>query len=112
MKAVVQRVTSASVTVNGKRISEIAQGFLVLVGLGQHDTASDCDWLANKLLSLRLFSDDQGTPWKKSVVDKQYEVLCGQCRHYQSDPMLRADSVPVAASITSACIVADLALTR
>jgi len=60
MKLVVQRVKQASVTVGGKRISEIGQGLLVLVGVGHDDTESDARFLARKTANLRIFEDGDG----------------------------------------------------
>ncbi|KAL4238525.1 D-tyrosyl-tRNA(Tyr) deacylase [Mactra antiquata] len=76
MKAIVQRVTKASVSVDGKVVSSIGNGLCVLVGIGRKDAPKDADWLARKILNLRLFDDDDGRRWNKSVLDKQYEVLC------------------------------------
>ncbi len=58
MRAVVQRVKSASVDVDGARISEIGAGYLVLLGVGERDTGLECEKLAQKLVSLRIFSDE------------------------------------------------------
>ncbi len=58
MRAVVQRVKSASVDVDGARISEIGAGYLVLLGVGERDTELECEKLAQKLVSLRIFSDE------------------------------------------------------
>lgn len=60
MKFVVQRVTSASVTVDGKIVGEIGKGFLVLVGVGQNDTRENADYLVKKLVGLRIFEDENG----------------------------------------------------
>ncbi|KIM62048.1 hypothetical protein SCLCIDRAFT_120300 [Scleroderma citrinum Foug A] len=76
MRAVVQRVSSASVTVDGKVISSISNGLMVLVGIGTDDTLADVDTLSNKILSLRVFSDANGVMWKNSVKDISGEVLC------------------------------------
>jgi len=60
MKACVQRVTQASVTVDREMVGQIQRGLLVLLGVGQHDTAEDAQYLARKLVELRIFEDDQG----------------------------------------------------
>ena len=58
MRAVIQRVTSAKVEVEGKVTGEIGKGFLILFGVGQEDTAADCDKLADKISKLRIFADE------------------------------------------------------
>ncbi len=58
MKLVVQRVLSASVEVHGKTVGEINKGYLVLFGAGAGDTEEDCERLSNKLINLRIFSDE------------------------------------------------------
>jgi D-tyrosyl-tRNA(Tyr) deacylase len=60
MKAVVQRVSSASVTVDGQTTGEIGQGFMVLVGVKKGDTTEDAAYLARKIARLRVFSDEAG----------------------------------------------------
>ncbi|MGL4393496.1 MAG: D-aminoacyl-tRNA deacylase, partial [Fusobacteriaceae bacterium] len=60
MRAVVQRVSSASVKVDNKIIGEIEKGFLVLLGIKTTDTEKDVDWLANKICGLRIFEDEEG----------------------------------------------------
>ena len=68
MRIVIQRVSSASVSVDGTLISEIGQGLLVLVGVENGDTDDDCRWLAAKTAALRIFDDENGV-MNKSVVD-------------------------------------------
>jgi len=75
MRAVVQRVSKASVTVDQQRISEIGKGLQILVGISSSDTPQDSDWLCNKLLNMRLFPDGD-KPWQRSVVDVHGDVLC------------------------------------
>lgn len=58
MKAVIQRVTNASVTVDNKVIGEIGKGFLILLGAGTGDTEKDAKKLADKILGMRIFSDE------------------------------------------------------
>ncbi|MEM7379890.1 MAG: D-aminoacyl-tRNA deacylase [Bacteroidota bacterium] len=60
MRAVIQRVSEASVTVEGERISEIGVGLLVLLGIEQADNAEDISWLCRKIVNLRIFSDSDG----------------------------------------------------
>lgn len=60
MRTVIQRVSSASVTVNDARIAEIQNGLLVLIGIVNEDTEEDIDWLIGKILNLRIFGDENG----------------------------------------------------
>jgi len=60
MRAVVQRVTRASVTINGVVHSQIENGLLVLLGIEDADTVEDIDWLSAKIVNLRIFNDDNG----------------------------------------------------
>lgn len=60
MRAVVQRVTSAKVTVSGECVGEIGEGLCVLVGVGKEDTATDAKALAGKVIGLRIFEDPDG----------------------------------------------------
>ncbi len=60
MRAVVQRVTRAKVSVNGTVTGEIGHGLLVLLGVAQRDTEADADYLADKTAGLRIFHDDEG----------------------------------------------------
>ena len=74
MRVVVQRVSKASVLVGNKKISSINKGLLVFVGIEINDTEKDILWLANKVTSLRIFSDNKGV-MNKSVIDIDAEVL-------------------------------------
>lgn len=60
MKVVIQRVRSASVTIDGQVVSNINQGLLVLLGIGVDDEKKDIEWLASKTANLRIFNDDGG----------------------------------------------------
>jgi D-tyrosyl-tRNA(Tyr) deacylase len=60
MIAVIQRVTEASVTIEGRVYSKIATGFLVLLGIAHQDTLEDVEWLAGKIAGLRIFGDEAG----------------------------------------------------
>lgn len=61
---------------NDELISSIGRGLCVLVGISVNDTKEDAIYLARKLLSVRLFDDEAGKRWQKSVKDIQYELLC------------------------------------
>lgn len=74
MRAVVQRVSSASVTVDGESISSIGPGLLVLLGVRNGDTETDAVKLAGRVANLRIFSDTEGK-MNLSVKDKDAEVL-------------------------------------
>lgn len=74
MKAVIQRVESARVTVGGRETGSCKNGFLVLVGAAQGDTADDALVLAKKTASLRVFSDSDGK-MNKSIADIDGEIL-------------------------------------
>ena len=60
MKAVIQRVTSASVAVDGETVGQIGHGILVLLGVEKGDDEARADWLAEKICGLRIFSDEEG----------------------------------------------------
>jgi len=68
MRALVQRVRFANVTVEGEAISEIGCGLLILLGIAKGDTAADADWLAGKCARLRIFEDEAGK-MNRSVLD-------------------------------------------
>ena len=58
MKAVIQRVSSASVTIEGSKVADIGDGLLVLLGIVNEDTLEDIKWLSNKIVNLRVFGDE------------------------------------------------------
>lgn len=60
MRVIIQRVSEASVTINGKTSGEIRQGFLVLLGIVDGDDREDIDWLVGKITRMRIFPDDEG----------------------------------------------------
>lgn len=74
MRVVVQRVTQASVAVDGKVVSSIGSGMLVLAGFEHSDTSEDLDWMSGKLTNLRIFADPQGV-MNLSVKETDGEVL-------------------------------------
>ena len=75
MRLVVQRVKSASVTVDNKVVSQIGPGLVALVGLHQQDDATDADFCARKLLACKLWENANGAGWRQSVKQKGYDVL-------------------------------------
>ena len=74
MRAVLQRVTHASVTINDDRKSSISQGYLVLLGCENADTEEDIEWLSKKICNLRVFDDENGV-MNKSILDVGGEIL-------------------------------------
>ena len=74
MRAVIQRVSSASVTIGGQVKSSIGKGLLVLLGVGYEDGQEDIDWLVKKISALRIFDDEAGV-MNRSVVDVGGEAL-------------------------------------
>lgn len=74
MRAVIQRVSSASVTIGGQVKSSIGKGLLVLLGVGYEDGQEDIDWLVKKISALRIFDDEAGV-MNRSVVDVEGETL-------------------------------------
>ena len=74
MRVVIQRVTKASVTIDGKINGSIANGLLILLGIEDADTEEDIEWLSNKIVNLRIFNDDAGV-MNRSVLETDGEVL-------------------------------------
>ena len=74
MRAVIQRVSSASVTIDGKVRSAIGQGLMILLGVGHEDGREDIDWLVKKIAGLRVFDDEAGV-MNRSVVEVGGEAL-------------------------------------
>lgn len=74
MRAVLQRVTHASVTINGVTKSSIGNGYLVLLGCENADNEEDIEWLAKKICNLRVFDDENGV-MNKSILDKGGDIL-------------------------------------
>ena len=76
MRVVIQRVKKASVNIDGKRISEIEKGLLVLLGICNEDTLEDIDWLTKKIINLRIFDDENGVMNKSMLeTDAEYSAL-------------------------------------
>lgn len=74
MRLVLQRVREASVAVDGKIISKIGLGLLVLVGVEEDDTSTDLTWLSNKLVNMRIF-EDETKKMNNSVIDIRGDIL-------------------------------------
>ena len=74
MRAVLQRVTHASVTINGVKKSSIGNGYLVLLGCENADNEEDIEWLTKKICNLRVFDDENGV-MNKSILDKGGDIL-------------------------------------
>lgn len=72
MKTVIQRVSSASVTIGGKVKSAIGKGYVILLGVAEGDTSEDVDWLVRKIAVLRVFDDNEG------VMNLPITAICGE----------------------------------
>jgi len=75
MKVVIQRVSESSVKVDGTIVGEIGKGLMLLVGIDESDSATDADWLVQKILNLRIFGDE-ADKLNLSVLDIKGEILC------------------------------------
>ena len=74
MKVVIQRVSSASVTVEGKITGKIKKGLVLLIGIHRDDTIADLDFVADKCVNLRIFEDER-QKMNRSVIDEQGQIL-------------------------------------
>lgn len=74
MRVVIQRVSHASVTIEGRVKSDIKEGFMILLGIGEDDKQEDIDWLCKKIASLRVFDDENGV-MNKSITDVNGDIL-------------------------------------
>ena len=74
MRAVIQRVSEASVTVEGAIIGQIQRGLMVLVGIVNEDDTSDIEWLSNKIIHMRIFEDESGV-MNKSLIEVGGAIL-------------------------------------
>ena len=74
MKAVIQRVSQASVCIKGQIYSQIKQGLLIFLGIEHSDTEQDIEWLSKKIANLRIFADENNQ-MNKSVIDTKGQIL-------------------------------------
>lgn len=102
MRAVIQRVSSASVTVDQEVVGQIERGFVVLLGITTHDTVDDVEYVANKLIGLRVFEDDDGK-MNRSITDVGGSMLVisqftlfGDCRKGRRPSFIEAARPEVA----------------
>ncbi len=78
MRTVVQRVSKASVTIDNKKVAEINNGLLILLGIIDEDTQEDIIWLSNKLVNLRIFADENGVMNKSLIETKGDAIVVSQ----------------------------------
>lgn len=74
MKAVIQRVSHASVTIEGRVKSQIDNGYLILLGIGNEDNQEDIDWLVHKIVNLRIFDDENGV-MNRNILDINGNII-------------------------------------
>ena len=96
MRAVVQRVSESSVTIDGEVVGNIGPGLLVLIGVTHEDTEKEADYLADKIINLRIFSDDAGK-MNRSLLYTEGEMLVvsqftlyGDCRKGRRPSFIQA----------------------
>lgn len=75
MKIVIQRVAHSNVKVDNEIVGEIKQGLMLLIGIQEDDNEEDANWLVQKILNLRIFSDEEGK-LNRSILDIKGELLC------------------------------------
>ena len=112
MRAVVQRVKSASVTVDGERVSEIGAGVLIFLGVAHEDTSTEVEYIANKITNLRIFEDAEGKmncslleTGGAALVVSQF-TLYGDCRKGRRPSFINAARPEVANALYEAFIAA------
>lgn len=109
MRAVIQRVTSSSVDVEGKIIGEIDAGYCVLLGVTHYDTAKDAEWIVNKIIGLRIFEDEEGklnrslTDVGGSVLLVSQFTLYGDCRKGRRPSFVKAARPELAKELYEKC---------
>jgi len=116
MRAVVQRVSRAQVTIDGEVAGAIGPGLLVLLGVTHQDTPAEAQWLAEKLAGLRIFGDADGkmnrdlTEAGGAMLIVSQFTLCGDCRKGRRPSFIEAAPPPVAIPLYEAFINAVKAL--
>jgi len=112
MRACVQRVREASVTISGEVVGRIGQGMLVLLGVGQEDSEADVHYLADKLIHLRVFEDDAGkmnlslTDIGGAMLVVSQFTLYGDCRQGRRPGFSHAAAPAVAEKLYEAFVTA------
>ena len=112
MKCVLQRVTRASVTVAGEAVGSIQRGLLVLLGVGEGDTADDAHQLVDKICDLRVFDDDQGkmnlsvTEVHGAILVVSQFTLYGDCRKGRRPSYIQAASPEMAEELYDSFVAA------
>jgi len=111
MRAVVQRVTAASVTVDGETIGQIAQGFMVLLGVMQEDSLIDASYITEKIVHLRVFEDEEGK-MNRSLLEVGGELLlvsqftlAGDARKGRRPSFSRAENPEIAQRLIEEMVV-------
>ena len=102
MKAVIQRVSEASVSISGRVTGKVENGFLILLGVCEGDSEEDAEILAKKTANLRIFEDDDGK-MNYSLIDKNYGVLvisqftlCADCKKGNRPSFIKAAKPDIA----------------
>jgi D-tyrosyl-tRNA(Tyr) deacylase len=114
MRVIIQRVKSSQVSVSGEIVGKIGCGLNLLVGIASTDTESEIDWMVRKCLDLRLFPDDEGGGWAKSIHEIGGELLVvsqftlyGDCRKGRRPSFDRSAPPPIAENLYN-CFVTKL----
>jgi D-tyrosyl-tRNA(Tyr) deacylase len=112
MRAVVQRVSRASVRVGGRRVGEIGPGLLVFAGIASGDVTESAEWMADKIVSLRVF-EDEGGKMNRSLAEAGGAILCvsqftllGDCRKGRRPSYARAAAPEAAKPLFDALVAA------
>lgn len=110
MKAVIQRVTTASVSIDGEVVGEIGRGLLVLLGIAPADTLAEVEWMRSKLVGLRIFEDDGGkmnldvTEVGGSMLIVSQFTLFGDCSKGRRPSFLAAATPDIAVPLYEAFV--------